>query len=289
MKNWSLKKLVNVAAEICDYALDYYDTGECHRPETPWPDDDPNHSLAWSALGASSYTLACIAAQHTPKGRNGVESEAPFYALRMWEFMSLKKRRRLAKAFFEELGAQKKYAKKPHQPLVANCTPVPPHAPPMDEPRCLTPGHDSDCDGEGGTCDVEGDARPFCDMEPEDLQREVEEITKTYALWTRRIVRYEAKDAPALRHAMERAMSHRMSLAFCDRRTRPRVGDKVVTLKGDNDCDGNDQPRQALPGAVGKVTDVDDDRFHVVFDESEVWVVLEFHEICDPEQYTWEP
>jgi hypothetical protein len=116
VKNWSLKKLVSVAAEICEYALDHYDTGECHRPQTPWPDDSPNRLLAWSALGASSHTLACIAAQHTPGGRSGVETEAPFHALQMWEFMSTKKRRRLAKAFFTELGAQKQYAKKPHQP-----------------------------------------------------------------------------------------------------------------------------------------------------------------------------
>lgn len=265
MKNWSLKKLTRIAAEICDYALDYYDTGECHRPETPWPEDSPNHSLVWSVLGASSYTLACIAAQHTPGGHNGVETEAPFHALRMWEFMPLKKRRRLAKTFFEELSAQKQRAKAPHQARVAACTPVPPHAPPMDEPR------------------------PFCDMEPEDLQREVEEITKTYALWTREAAGYGSDKAPRLRASMTRAMSHRMSLAFCDRRTSPRVGDKVVTLKGDNDCDEDNQPRRALPGAVGKVTDVDDDRFHVVFDESEVWVILEFYEICDPEQYTWEP
>lgn len=114
MKNWSLKKLVSIAAEICDYALDHYDAGECHQ-QTPWPDDSPNHLLAWAALGASSYTIACIAAQHTPGGRNGVETEAPFHALQMWKFMSMKKRRRLAKAFFTELGAQKQTARVPHQ------------------------------------------------------------------------------------------------------------------------------------------------------------------------------
>lgn len=87
-------------------------------------------------------------------------------------------------------------------------------------------------------------------------------------------------------------MSHRMSLAFCDRRTRPRVGDRVVTLNGDNDCDEHDVPRQAPPGTGGRVEAVDVEsqgyRCDVVFDTG-VWVVLEFYEICDPEQYTWEP
>ena len=378
MKNWSLKKLISVAAEICDYALDHYDTrdGTC-KAKTPWPEDSPNHSLAWEALGASSYTLSCIAAQHTPGGRNGVETEAPFYALRMWEFMSLKKRRRLAKTFFKELGAQKQYAKKPHQPLVAACTPAPPHAPPAESPRaskpygttyvatdpkgllggiktiesacpkCLGPMEfeigvsirmdtspevvSIDTDGSRGSdywwCEAcgthadplqldalaearadaraakterearaavtpaaedEREALPFRDMDPEDLQRELQGIAKTYGAWLVEAADYRPDRRDALHRSMELAMKHRMDLAFCDRRHTPHVGDRVITLNGDNDCDDHDDPRVANPGTEGKVVAVNESSFDVVFD-SGCWVCLEFYEICDPTQYTWEP
>ena len=70
--------------------------------------------------------------------------------------------------------------------------------------------------------------------------------------------------------------------------SEPRVRDRVVTLLGDNDCDENDRPRIAPPGATGTVVTIEGGRFHVVFDGG-VWVVLERSEICDPGLYTWEP
>ena len=142
----------------------------------------------------------------------------------------------------------------------------------------------------GDDCEDEREALPFRDMDPEDLQRELEGITKTYGLWVLEV----AKSATSffqntLQQSMDRAMRHRVDLAFCDRRHTPRVGDKVITLNGDNDCDENDLPRVARPGTEGEVVAQHADKsVHVIFNGG-CWVSLELYEICDPTQYTWEP
>ena len=136
--------------------------------------------------------------------------------------------------------------------------------------------------------ETEREALPFCDMDPEDLQRELAEIAKTYGAWLVEVAGYRPDRRDALRRSMELAMHHRMDLAFCDRRHTPRVGDKVITLNGDNDCDEHDLPRHANPGTEGRVVAENESSFDVVFDGG-CWVCLEFYEICDPTQYTWEP
>lgn len=113
-------------------------------------------------------------------------------------------------------------------------------------------------------------------------------LQKDYRAWVLDAVAH-AQDV--LPRAQERAFSHRIIRLLQGKPTEPSVGDEIVTLLGDNDCDENDQPRQAPPGMRGRVVDVAEGSvlgplFHVVF-ESGTWVVLELYEICDPNQYTW--
>lgn len=103
---WPLERLVEFAVEVCQYAIDHHRHGEGLEPHWHGCDgpEDGNHLIAWRELNTTSYVLACITAQHTPLGPTGVETEAPFHALRMWEPMSDKKRTALAKAYFQSWG-----------------------------------------------------------------------------------------------------------------------------------------------------------------------------------------
>jgi hypothetical protein len=63
------------------------------------------------------------------------------------------------------------------------------------------------------------------------------------------------------------------------------VGTRIRTLKGEQDCDENDNERHAAPGEIGVVFRIGPEGCHVTFEPSQVWVVLELAEIGDPEQY----
>jgi hypothetical protein len=73
-----------------------------------------------------------------------------------------------------------------------------------------------------------------------------------------------------------------------------RIGDVVITLKGDQDCDDQDKERHAAPGERGRIerilpsAQMGEPYYSVIFEPSGVWVFLTAAELSDPAQYTIE-
>lgn len=84
MEKYSLSSLADVLAQLVHFVWDDYG-----------PDDDPPELVQWAA----AYQVACFAAQHTPQGKHGVETEEGLLGLKVKERMSYVDRLAVAKEF----------------------------------------------------------------------------------------------------------------------------------------------------------------------------------------------
>ena len=104
---WSRKRFANTAAEICEFAVDYYRYGRKDGTAKGfcWQDKkgkDAQEAAAWKELQVASHVIACMAAQHILEA-DGVGTDEPFNALQMWKDMDERKRRTLAGKFYDQI------------------------------------------------------------------------------------------------------------------------------------------------------------------------------------------
>lgn len=56
----------------------------------------PRQKACWHCASEVSFIISCLCAQHTTWGDAGVDSDIPFFELKMWEVMSKRRRAALA-------------------------------------------------------------------------------------------------------------------------------------------------------------------------------------------------
>jgi hypothetical protein len=90
--------------DICEFSINSHRGLRCHPTWHSAKSHKKRKEYAWACLSTTSYVIACIASQHV--AFDGVCSDEPYEALRMWEVMPTSKRTKLAKKWWKSMASR---------------------------------------------------------------------------------------------------------------------------------------------------------------------------------------